>query len=305
MGWALVALQAALAVVALHQLVRHVLPGLARLAHAALLLDVWGPVALVLPMMFMAGRVDGSVRGPGWIAVGGPVVCGLVALGGALAVGRSPRPAVRAAVVWTGTGLVLLLLAAAHELTVWAGQCAFAAGAVILWMNTPDAKPAGDASRDDEPSAPYTAMLVVLVCALGQGLAAFAAPADLAAVSGALMVTQAAMAVTAAAVLAGPDAALRLGGWAAALGVIFALGVMSLCTVMPQVVRLFGAEGPVPVQRVAYGFGSYATEALGLALLAAAATGAGVLAGWGRRVAGLATVVAASVLAAWRLAGLA
>ena len=36
---------------------------------------------------------------------------------------------------------LLLLLGAAHDLTVWTGQCTFAIAAVLLWMNTPHPGP--------------------------------------------------------------------------------------------------------------------------------------------------------------------
>src|SRR5690606_41592695 len=42
----------------------------------------------------------------------------------------------RDVVAWTGVGALLVLLAAAHDLTIWIGQCAFAVGAVLLWIRS-------------------------------------------------------------------------------------------------------------------------------------------------------------------------
>ena len=48
------------------------------------------------------------------------------------------------ALACAGSACLLLLLGAAHDLTIWIGQCVFAIAAVLVWINTPDVPPAVD-----------------------------------------------------------------------------------------------------------------------------------------------------------------
>src|SRR5262245_54658529 len=143
MNWvsiAMLVVQAGLAIVAIEQLRHRVLPNLDRVAQPELMLEVWVPLALVLPLLFGISRVESNVRGAGWLAVGAPALCAIVAV--ALAMVVSGRGAAgegagehrRELFASAGAGVFLLLLSAANELSLLAGQCAFAIGAVLVWL---------------------------------------------------------------------------------------------------------------------------------------------------------------------------
>ena len=297
--------QVALAVAALWLLRARVFPAVREPGHSGLILDVWGPIAVVAPMLFAAGRIDGSVGAVGWTPLGGPVACGVFALGAAMlgsqSGGEGPTPRMMAA--WTAAGLVLLLLGSAHELTIWSGQCAFAAAALLLWVNMPPVPTARQQRTPSEHPRAVEALLLVLLCALGQGAAAMVAGPETISIRVVTMV-YAGLAVALAARVAGAGACLRLGGWSATYGVLLGLGVISTVHLLPQTVRaLRGDEGLVDVH-VAYGFGRYALEATVLVGLGGLAVGARMLAPGIRRAAGVAVILAAVWLVAWRLAGM-
>ena len=227
-SWIMLFVQAALAVVGL-QLLRHT----ARTATGVgggpnVIINVLAPLALVGPMVLLVGRIDGSVHGLGWIPIGGPVACGMFALACALIVGNqfdqrtaALRPLLLA--TWVSTGVVMLLVAATHELTISVGQCAFTLAAVILWLNTPQRASVGTSPAKASGSGILWPALA-LVCSLGQGIAALMIDPSLAGYSGALMVTYAAMGAAIFACVCGTTAALSVGGWATVYGVLFALG---------------------------------------------------------------------------------
>ena len=61
-GWTIVLLivQAVLAIAALHVLIR-IFTRLGDVEHPAAIGDVWAPIALVLPLLFLSGRVETRV----------------------------------------------------------------------------------------------------------------------------------------------------------------------------------------------------------------------------------------------------
>ncbi|MHC5023071.1 MAG: hypothetical protein ACYTGG_04060 [Planctomycetota bacterium] len=277
LSWVMVGVQSALALVALHGLWRHVLPVTATLRQPGIVLDVWGPLALVMPLLFTGSLVDGAVSGPGWTAVGGPVVA--AALGGGVAaclttgagVPGSAAGLVRCGLACAGAGVLLVLLGAAHELTTSVGQAAFAAAAVLLWINTPavDAVAARTAPTAEQARAGGW-MVVVVGCSIGQGVTSLWVDPGWTPVSTGLMVGYAAAAIALAGWRGGPSAWRRLAGWSAALGVLLSLGIVSLIQLLPRVrdaIASGGLESADALRRIAYGFGHLAPEAVLLIVL--------------------------------------
>ncbi len=305
LSWVMLFVQAALAVVGL-QFLRHG----ARTATGVggdpnLTINVFAPLALVGPMIMLVGRIDGSVHGLGWIPIGGPVACGMFALACALIVGNqfdqritALRPLLLA--TWVSTGVVMLLVAATHELTLSVGQCAFTLAAVILWLNTPQGAPAGSGPHKASGSGTLWPALA-LACSLGQGVAALMIDPSLAGYSGALMVTYAAMGVAIFACVCGTTAALSVGGWATVYGVLFAMGIMSLRQLIPMAVQTVAGDNTAALKHVAYGFGAYAPEAALMLALAAAAMSIGGMGRRPQRIGGFTLLVVAAVWCAWRL----
>ena len=301
------AAQAMFAVLMVEQLRRKVFISIDDRAVSALMTDVWAPVAIVLPMMFFTARIHGDVAGAGWMPIGGPVVAAVLALGLALCTAARSEPTHRAAgpvtsiqfLIWGSVGVVLLLLGAAHDLTMWMGQCAFAIVAVLLWMNTPDASHAEQLTPTQLRAG--WGMTMALLCALAQGMATLYVPSAHLNVSCGLVLGGVAMSLAAAARLAGADAVMRIGGWAMTYGFLAGLGAISLVRLTPQVIRAIQSGSADPVHRIAYGFGAYSIEAIAAI---AVAGGAAFLMRWRGRAAlviGLAVIIAAACLAAWRI----
>ena len=285
-------------------LLRRLLGALEPRADLEIILDVWCPVAVIAPMLSFAARVESTVGGAGWILVGGPVAAGAMALGASLLTDRSGmernRPAPWMMGTWTATGLVLLLLGSAHELTMLMGHCSFAAAAVLLWLNSPG--PVASASGPARGAPTARVLVPVMACAIGQGAAAWMIGPSLVRASGAVAVAYAAMAVVMAARVGGATAGLRIGGWVAAYGVLFGLGLISLFHSVPQVVGVLSSQEPVTTTQVAYGFGHYAPEATALILLGAVAVAARRQRRSIRRSVGAVMIVATTAIIAWRLA---
>lgn len=306
--WVMLFVQAALAVVGL-QLLRHS----ARAATsgggvANLTINVFVPLALVGPMVLLVGRIDGSVHGLGWVPIGGPVACSTFALACALIVGNQLEQRITALrplllATWVSTGVVMLLVAATHELTIAVGQCAFTLAAVILWLNTPQGAPASSGPAKESGYGTLWPALA-LACSLGQGVAALIAlmiDPSLAGYSGALMVTYAAMGAAIFACVCGTTAALSVGGWATVYGVLFALGLMSLRQLIPMAVQTVTGGNTAALKHVAYGFGAYAPEAALMLALGAAATSTGWMGRRPQRIGGVTLLVVAAAWCAWRL----
>jgi hypothetical protein len=276
----LLAAQAIFAIFGLRQLARNVLPELPRMRHSQLILDIWAPLAVVGPMLFLIGRSSNSVSGPGWLAVGGPLLCAIFGVGLALArAGALRRVDVLedssislcgAGVAAAGAGLLILLLGAAHDMTIWVGQCAFAIGAVLLWINTPsDAEDSqhGAMAHASEKRAGL-GMAAMVSCSLVQGHVVMNMRGPLTMVSEIMVFMYAVLALAFIAKIAGPQVCARVGLWGAALGVFFGLGLISLSSMIPEALRILRFGHGQPLNKIASGFGMLAPEAAGVIVVA-------------------------------------
>lgn len=272
LSWILLLVQATLAVVGL-ELLRKVFRSTCKVSSPkGITLDVVLPIAIVFPLALQATRVENSVSGFGWIAIGGPVVCGLVAAGCSFIVGKSIKDqddpiGVFSIIMWLASGVVLLLLAAANELTIPVGQCVFAIAAISLWLNTPTDQLPNDAGDNDQDrnSAGFG---WVLGLGVAQAAVALFIEKDLARISSTLMMVYAIMALAIIASLGGPVRVIRVGGWVACYGVLFAIGFMTLMQLVPMTrVVLESGDGEKFIH-VAKDFGIFAPEAVMLIALA-------------------------------------
>jgi hypothetical protein len=285
----MVALQIGFAALALHMLARHVYPALGHVRQGELVADVWLPVSLVIPLLFLIGGVDGSVREAGWPALGGPVAVAVIGLALAAMIGRGGigvfgeefadgesigwRLAPRLTVAALIAGIILLLLAAAHVMTMWVGQCAFAIAAVMLWINTPEIGRGEPAQNSMQVRAGF-AMVVVLMCSFAQGIAGRFAGDDALLLVVALMILHATVALGLAARQTSAGLCVRLGVWSASFGVLFALGLIALLAMVPRILAtMFAQELPPHSMQIAAGFGAYAMEATVLMVLTPLAVG--------------------------------
>jgi hypothetical protein len=300
-GWTVIlVVQAVCAIVGVETLRRCVYPALRGIDAGApsVVLDVWVPLVIVGPLLFVIGRLDANVVGAGWTPVGGPVCVGLVGLGMALRTGDAPRAGAWALGAAAGAGLLLLLLGAAHDLSIWTGQVTFALAAVVLWMNTPVP---GHATGAETPRV-AAGVLIALVCAVGQGVCAVLVPERAAGASiGLLFLAGGAAAFAARG--AGGAAAARIAIWTAGLGPLLAIGFISLVRLAPMSARIVMGEEVEVTPLIAHGFGAYAFEAVMLMVMPAVVVVAGRLDGTGRRRLGLLLALAAVAVAAWRVAG--
>lgn len=301
LAWAMIAIQVAAAAAALHLLRWHVLPSLARLPHRELIVDVWGPVAIVLPVLFTVAWTGHSVRGDGWVAIGGPVACGMIGLAFAAILGRgamawdSPLSGIMALIA----GVVLLLLGAAHVMHILVGQVTFALVAVVLWINTPDSRQSD--VEDETESRVWLSMIVVVLLTAVMGASAIYVTDHFRILSASIMLGFAACTLAMAAIYAGAALAMRMALWTAAIGCLGGLGAISISYMLPHAFRLFQGGEPADVQWVAFGFGAYALEGAILLVLPVVVFLLGMLPPASRWAAGAGLLVAALALAIWRL----
>ena len=306
-SWIMLVVQAGLAVVGLHALRSGAQAAVRSGGARPLLINVVVPLALVVPMVLLAVRVNNSVHGLGWIPIGGPISCAMFAVACAMIVGirfepRGLAPKPRLLAMWICTGVVLLLVTAAHELAVMVGQVAFAAAAVLLWFNTPDETPA-EINRAQKPSRGHYGLEIAAFCSLGQAILALMIDPSVIKISGALMVTYAAMGSAIIACILGPGAAVAAGGWGAIYGVLFGLGLMSLREIVPLAIRTILGGDPTAFRHVAFGFGAYAPEAALMLAVAAVGASMGRIQPYVQRIAGICLAHAAAIWCAWRLSG--
>ncbi len=313
-------LQALAAAASVRVFALRVAPNIDRLHKPAGAIDALAPFALALPLIASGWRAAWSAQGATWIPVGAPVVIAILALGVALlAAGigaRSPSAPVAPsdgpdrlsipilhAVAWSAVGGLLLLLGAAHDLTMWVGQSAFAAGAVLLWMNTPEL-------TRDEPDAVDAhvgnSLTLMLLCSIVQVVALGFVPMRYLPIAAAISIAHAGMLVALAARLSDSSAAIRIGGWTAAYGVLLGLGTISLRHLLPAALTMSSGDRDLPPVRVAHGFGAFALEAMLLLLFGGAVLilDRVIAARNLRTLVGAALIVAASLLAGWRLASI-
>ncbi|MCH8823307.1 MAG: hypothetical protein IH984_07345 [Planctomycetes bacterium] len=265
-------MQATLAVVGLELLRRAFRSTCKASSPKGITLDVVLPIAIVFPLALQATRVENSVSGFGWIAIGGPVVCGLVAAGCSLIVSKSIKDqndslSAFSIVMWLASGVILLLLAAANELTIPVGQCVFAIAAISLWLNTPTDQLPNDAGDNDQDrnSAGFS---WVLGLGVAQALVALFIEKDLARISSTLMMVYAIMALAIVASLGGPLRVLRVGGWVACYGVFFAIGFMTLMQLVPMARVVLNSGDGEKYIHVAKDFWIFAPESVMLIALA-------------------------------------
>lgn len=298
----LLLLQSALAVLTIEVLRRRVWPKLHHTAYPELVIDVWGPIILIMPALFLVGRVDGSVANS-WIPIAGPIGVGALGIGAAMMVSPPTEPSplhqpirLVSLICWAFVGVFLLLLGAAHELTIGTGQLTFAIAAVMLWMHTPVAVP-NHKSQDDPEAAIGRWLMISLALAVGHGWVARSVDPGFAPISGAILMMTGGAALVAAAAQLGPNGATRLAGWAAALGPMFGIGVLSLMNLIPGVIAARDAW----TTSIAFGFGRFAPEAVALIVLAALVA---MLATRRRTLpaVGIVLILLAATGIAWRLA---
>jgi hypothetical protein len=276
----LLAAQAIFAVFGLRQLARNVLPELPRMRNSQLILDIWAPLAGVGPMLFLIGRASTSVSGPGWLALDGPLLCAIIGVGLAMTragamrrvdvVEDSSTSLNCAGIAAIGAGLLILLLGAAHDMTIWVGQCAFAIGAVLLWINTPlDAEhTAHGATTHANDKRAGLGMAAMVSCSLVQGHIMMNMLGPLTTISEIMAIMYALLALAFIARVTGPRACARVGLWSAALGVFFGLGLISLSSMIPEALRILRFGHGQPLNKIASGFGMLAPEAAGVIVVA-------------------------------------
>lgn len=318
-SWMMLTAQAALAAITVDQLRRRVFGSQRTATQSVIVVDVWGPVIVCLPMLGFVGQTQESVRGIGWMTVGAPVAAGVLALGAAIIVsfdrtatsianrnGASSVPnwlgglPIRSASAWTFAGIALVLLASAHHMSLWVGQCTFALAAALLWWNSPDDDELSD-SQEPADREMNSGLMIALLAAVVHSVVVFKMPGEFVRISGGVVMLTAAMIIAAAARLAGPMACIGIGGWAATYGFLLGCGALSLEKLMPQAIRVVQLGEAAPVGRIAHGYGAYALEGLLLASLAGFWTIVHRLPQSVARIIGVVVLVFAAVLAAWRL----
>ena len=300
--------QAALAVAGLVALNRRVFPALGMLRQPELVADVWAPLALVLPLVLLCGRVGETVRGVGWAPIGGPVCVGALAVGASMIAGMRGAKTTAlnpwALVCWAGGGFLLLLLGAVHDLMIWTGQVIFALAAVLLWMNTPPYIPRSQRSHTPAERWAGVGMLIAICCALGQGIIGLFISDEKLPVSVGLMMGYGAAAGAGAARLAGWPWSARIAGWAATIGLLLGIGAISLLRLLPLATGVALNRAGAITPEVAHSFGIYAVEATMLLLLPVIALVAVLSARFVQVVAGIAVIGLCAALAAWRVVDL-
>ena len=253
-------LQALAAAASVRIFAARIAPNIQRLHKPAGTIDSLGPFALALPLIATGWRAEWDAQGATWIPVGAPVVIAILAMGVALLAAGIRVGSTRAtaapidvpgrlqvplphAVTWSAVGGLLLLLGAAHDLTMWVGQSAFAAGAVLLWMNTPELP-------RDEPDAVDAqvggGLTLMLVCSIVQAVALGFVPMRYLPIAAAVAIAHAGMIVALAARLVDSSAAIRVGGWTAAYGILLGLGTISLRHLLPAALTMSRGDRDLP-----------------------------------------------------------
>jgi hypothetical protein len=145
-------------------------------------------------------------------------------------------------------------------------------------------------------------MLATLLCAAGQGVIVLFTSGPATAVSVGLMMGYAAAAGAGAAATAGPSWAIRIGGWAATIGMLLGIGIISFTHLAPQVAEVALAGRGVPLNSyVAHSVGLYAPEGMLLLLLPALCLVAGLSGRPPQRLLGVALIVVGAAIVAWRV----
>jgi hypothetical protein len=305
----LLAVQALFAAFGLRQLFRNVFPETRRLTHPSLIVDVWGPLIVIGPMLFLTGQIGEHVAGPGWLAIGGPLIVAIIGAGMSLVrqsvihepAARGDSVLIRACIAGACASALLLLLGAAHDQTLWMGQCAFAVGAVLLWINTPTEALKSRASEGPGDARAGLGLTAAAACGVVQGIVMLNTIGNARLAGAAIAVVYTVIALGAAVRVIGPAEGARMSLWCAAFGVFFSLGLISLSRMMPEALRALRTGESEPVRRVACGFGALALEATALMLACAILAVATRLGGRGATAIGLLMAMAATTLLVWRI----
>ncbi len=297
-----------------------VLPNLYRAPQPRLLLEVWAPVALIVPVLCGLGFVGTGIHEQQhWMPTAGVVLAAMCAVGVVLLRNDVHDNTARrfihsgfAGVVWTIAGIMLLMLAAADVLTVIVGQCVFAVAAILLWMNTPSEQELATIVRaDDDLQAQRAAsigMLLIVVIAIGHGIAVVGGGQEHAFTSAGIALGTALLIMIATSIYGPATGGLRLAGWTASLGVLFAIGVLSMLHMLPHAIAIASngkeeatAIGRLPSIEVARGFAAVAPEAAGLIAVGLLGLVGDRLSIAGRRAAGAILALVSVCLLLWRL----
>lgn len=248
---------AALTVIVAARLIR---PAFDHDAFARLAIDVWMPLGLVVPFLGCAFGVNGSLEDLGRITLAVPMTLGIAGCGLACFSAARPGMLIGARAVWAvlGVGVFVVLLGAAHTLTVWSGQASFAIGAVLLWMATPDGSDLVRADAANGSALPSLGLILLVGCGIAQAMIFTMAP-DQAWWPRWVMPAVGGLVVIATVSRFGRHAALRLSTGVIVFGVLFGLGTIALTGLIR---RIRGGDlGPAGDTDLAFGFGILAPEA--------------------------------------------
>jgi len=304
-GWMWLFVHAAAAIVSLEAARRMVLAALPSLRQPELITDVWAPLAMVVPLLFLIPRMTDQVTGIGWMVFGAPPAVLVMAVGvGMIVGGRSAWSLNWMPMSAVGAGILLLLLGAAHDATLWVGQCAFAIAALLLWINTPAEDPSQPSPDSSQNVRAGVGIVVMIVAAVAQGIALLMMPTEVIPVAAAVTLAAIIASLAAAARLAGPSSGVRTGGWMATFGILFGLGLISLKHLLPHVFEAMQTGHTNIAPRVANGFGRFAWEATAMMAVMAIALVQHHLPPVARRVAGIVIMLGAAGLISWRLSSM-
>lgn len=275
--------------------------------------DVWLPLALAAPAAAVSVNTSFGARTTGSVGITIPVAAGLVAAGiglyrvGSHALQPNDLGRVTRAIAATAmTGLLLLLLAAVYRLSIAVGQIAFAIWAVLLWMNAPPERSSGPAAIPVSVANRLAlgSLSIVAIAACQSVLAGLVSPGALPVVGG-LCALQAVFALALTFGSAGSAAVIRTGLWTAIFGVLLAVGLSSLSTLVRASPPLREREANLALQYgLGTGYGVFAIEAVLLVGLAATLLGSGGWREWARQAVAVAFILGAAWLIGWRLAAM-
>ncbi|HWB21154.1 MAG TPA: hypothetical protein VG711_12710 [Phycisphaerales bacterium] len=307
--------QAVFAIVGLDILRRRVLPRLNTLPHAGLFINVWGPIALVLPMLAAVRRVDADAGVTAWPALGQIFLLMPIGVACAMLVGRmrsSHEGQVNAAherqqwadwACWVGAAMVFVLMTALGQLSMPVGQCAFALGAVLMWWRTPDSG-ADSESMGGDAARTWNAISIVLMCAIAQSAAVYFCTNHEAERASVLVTSlYVLLFFLLSARVSSAETATRLGGWSMAMGGLMCLGVIAMARFFPTAIASFQDRGTPAQMQVAYGLGRFTLEASTALVCASAGP---LLLRWPgalQRMIGAIVLAMCLALEAWRIAG--
>jgi hypothetical protein len=298
----LVGVQTVLAIGGLAILWVKVFPRLSGMKQPEVMVDVWGPLVLIGPLLFLCGSIGDRFDETAWTPLGGPIAAGLIglALSTILPAGReSGEKSGRfwlAVGGWSAIGGLLLLLGAADGLTVWTGQVVFALAAVTLWCNTPALPSQG--GRPTTPTERETSvwLLFAACCALAQGVVILIVGSEMRSLCSVVALGYAVLACGGALLTQDRWVSVRMTGWAAGYGALFGVGLLAIIEMFPQVAgamkATFGESGYIePSISVMSGMGRLAPMAGLLLALPGLVVLSRLIPAWGRAIVAAVAIV--------------